>query len=499
MVVLSGFTEGETQVKDVVVHEINSTQRRRRLRLIKAEDEQVDDRFRSAASILAPASNTDAARFEVERIHRRMMMECRAKTGTRIRIEFPGEETQIVTMSQPYLLIGSDSHCDLRLDHKAVHPRHIFLQWVNGQIFWCDLAPREGTDQRQQTNGKWFDNEPISIGPYRLSLDKQELPAKPDDSPLDRSSLLTEELPQLAFQFVGVEQSENLWSVNRVLTMIGRSSQCKLRLNHTSMPNVQACLLRTRHCCWLVDIEGSGTTGVNGRAITVAPIDIGDILQLGPFRVEVVTKSISKHDSPATGSTKTSRKLRQANRLEAPNKDEFSDVKSKPSDIPTKVQVVPQSLTDNVVFRKEAEVTQRCREGTTNRNSVNHGNSPDNHPEVDHHPLVGINPIAIPEETRNVSGGGQPSSHPRGLPSSEAYLPQTVGLEQSISSFIKAHELQLLILKTQLDRFKEVYEKPRSQSISKQARSKLDKAMCETMKTHELMYESIKKLAQIIK
>jgi hypothetical protein len=238
---------------------------------------------------------------------------------------------------------------------------------------------------------------------------------------------------------------------------------------------------------------------VNGRAITVAPIDIGDILQLGPFRVEVVTKSISKHDSPATVTTKTSRKLRQANRLEAPNKDEFSEVKSKPSAIPTKVQLVPQSLTDNVVFRKEAEVTQRCREGTTNGNLVNHGNSPDNHPEVDHHPLVGINSIAIPEETRNVGGGDQPSSHPQGLPSSEAKLPQAVGLEQSISSFIKAHELQLLILKTQLDRFKEVYEKPRSQSISKQARSKLDKAMCETMKTHELMYESIKKLAQIIK
>ena len=480
------------------MREINSTQRRRRLRLIKAEDEQVDDRFRSAASILAPASNTEAAQFEVDRIHRRMMMECRAKSGTRIRIEFPGEEPQVVAMSQPYLLIGSDPHCDLRLDHEEVHPRHIYLQWVNGQIFWCDLAPRDGADPRQQTNGKWFGNEPINIGPCRLSLENQVLPAKLDDSPLDRSSQLAEEFPQLAFQFVGVEQSENLWSVSRVLTMIGRGFQCKLRLNHASMPYVQACLLRTRHCCWLVDIEGTGTTGVNGRAITVAPIDIGDILQLGPFRVEVVTKSISKQDSPASSTTKSSRNLRQANRLEAPNNDLLSDVSSKSSAVPTKNKIVPQSVTGKVVFSKEAELTQLQSEPTIKDNWADHAKGTGNHPKVDDALSVGSKSIVL-EGKRNVAGGDQLISHPEALPGSEIKLSPTVALEQSIASFIKAHELQLSILKTQLDRVKVVYEKPRSQSISKQARLMLDQAMSETMKTHELMYESIKQLTQMIK
>ncbi len=504
LLVVRGFTEGETQVKDVVVHEIDSTQRRRRLRLIKAEDEQTDDRFRSAASILAPASTTEAARFEVERIHRRMMMDCRAKSGARIRIEFPGEEIQFVTMNQPYLLIGRDPHCDLKLDHEAVHPRHIFLQWVNGQIFWCDIAPRENADQRQPSNGNWFDVEPISIGPYRLSLDKPGVSAKLDDSPLDRSSQLADEFPQLAFQFVGVEQSENLWSVNRILTMIGRGSQCKLRLNHPSMPYVQACLLRTRHCCWLVDIEGTGTTGVNGRAITVSPIDIGDILQLGPFRVEVVTKSISKPDSSATSRSKTPRNVRQASRTEARNNDLIADVTSKSSATPVNNPVELQSATGNVVFAKDTGVTQLQKEPTINGHLADPGKTPDDDPKVNYPVVADLNLIQATEKKRNVAGADQPSSHPEELPGLTITLPATklptaVALDPSIASFIKAHELQLLILKAQLERIKAVYEKPRSQSISKQARSMLDKAMCETMKTHELMYESIKQLTQQIK
>ncbi len=483
------------------MREINSTQRRRRLRLIKAEDEQTDDRFRSAASILAPASNTEAARFEVERIHRRMMMECRAKTGTRIRIEFPGEETQIVTMNQPYLLIGSDPHCDLRLEHQDVNPQHIYLQWVNGQIFWCDLSPREGTDQRQQTNGKWFNNDPINIGPYRLSLDNFELPLKVDESPLDRSSQLSEELPQLAFQFVGVEQSENLWSVNRVLTIIGRGSQCKLRLNHASMPYVQACLLRTRHCCWLVDIEGTGTTGVNGRAITVAPIDIGDILQLGPFRVEVVTKSIPKQDLSASGRTTKLHNSRKVSELEAPGHAQFSEVTSKAESSAIKNQSPEQSLTTKSRTPMSDELVRVRSEPSIKKPLVN----PDVRSEVSSNvaqlPRVGSNSAEVQEKKQVVAEEGrcQPISNSDASPKSESTLLPTVALKQSIATLIKAHEIQLTVLKSQLERIKQVYEKPRSQSISKHARLMLDKTMRETMKTHELMYESIKQLTQIIK
>ena len=495
------FTEGETWIKDVVVREINSTQRRRRLRLIKAEVEQADDRCRYAPSILAPASNTEAMRIEVDRIHRRMLIECRAKTATRIRIELPGKDTQIVTMSRPYLLIGSNPTCDLRLDHEDVSPQHAFLHWVNGQIFCCDLVPRLGADRRQQINGKWLDNQPINIGPYRLSLDNQEHPIKLDESPLDRSSQLAEEFPQLAFQFVGVEQSENLWSVNRTLTMIGRGSQCKLRLNHPSMPNVQACLLRTSHCCWLVDIEAKGTTGVNGRTISVAPIDIGDILQLGPFQIEVVTTPISKQDLSALGTRKTSDNSRQANKLERPSPVTV-EKKSNSSDSPIKNQVTEQSVPVKAIPPKTAEPAQARKQPTVKESSIDPAIRPETESKVTHDSSpVAWNSVEILGEKKSVAEVDQHQliTNTDELPKSKPTLVAIGELEQSIGSFIQAHESQLLLLKSQLERVRAVYDKPRSQSISKRARSMLDKSMGEALKTHKLMQESFDKLTLSIK
>ena len=482
------------------MREINSTQRRRRLRLIKAEFEQAEDRSRHAASILAPASNTQATRIEVERIHRRMMMECRARAATRIRIEFAGKDTQFVSMNRPYLLIGSNPTCDVRLDHDEVKPHHTFLQWVNGQIFCCDLVPRSGAEQRQQINGKWFGHDPISIGPFRLTLDNHEHPIKVDESPLDRSSQLAEEFPQLAFQFVGVEQNENLWSVNRTLTMIGRGSQCKLRLNHPTMSNVQACLLRTRHCCWLIDIEGAGTTGVNGRAISVAPIDIGDILQLGPFQIEVVTTSIPKQDLSALGKTKKSDNSQQTSRTVRPNQVPV-EIRSKSLDAISKSQVEKQSLASSTVTPRTTELAQVQRQPKIKESWID----PAIRPEVDskevHPSLVVSNSDDGLAEKRSVADVAchQPVFNTEVLPKPEPALVPTEALDQSIASFIQAHESQLSLLKTQLERVKAIYDRPRSQSIPKRARSMLDKSIRETMKTHKLMQESFEKLALNIK
>jgi hypothetical protein len=410
-----------------------------------------------------------------------MMMECRAKPATRIRIEFPGKDPQILTMNRPYLLIGSNPACDLRIDHDDAKPQHVFLQWVNGQIFCCDLVPRVGNDPRQQIKGRWLDNEPIKIGRYRISIDNHELPIKFDDSPLDRSSHVADEFPQLAFQFVGVEQSENLWTVNRTLTMIGRGSQCKLRLNHTSMPNIQACLLRTRHCCWLVDIEGTGTTGVNGRAISVAPIDIGDILQLGPFQIEVVTTSIANQDLSALGSTKRPDRSKQTSNLERQNQ----------------VAVQPSTLTE----KKVAEPAQHPKQSTIKESWIDPEIQPELDPEAAKPSLVASKPVEVPEEEQSISelNQNQPISISETLPISEPMPAPTEPLELSIASFIQAHESQLAVLKTQLEQVKLVYDKPRSQAISKRARSMLDESISETLKTHKLMHESLEKLSLQIK
>ena len=133
-----------------------------------------------------------------------------------------------------------------------------------------------------------------------LSLLGIDSGTSPHFIPLDRSTRLASEFPYLALRFDGVEQSENMWPVNRMLTLIGRGVQCKLRLNHRSMGNIHAALLRTSTGCWVIDLVRDGSTSVNGRAIQVSPIDAGDELQFGEFRVEVVALGVPSVVSAAT-------------------------------------------------------------------------------------------------------------------------------------------------------------------------------------------------------
>ena len=287
---------------------VKNSQRRRRLRLIQAEGERSVQQFESAASALTNAADIVADRMDADASRRRLFVECRGKTDTKLRIEHPGAEPLTVLMDRPYLLIGSDPECDVILEHDEIAPRHGLLLWVDGQIFFCDLAPRSsrGSVKQHPPNGYWLSHEPAAIGPFQLRLDKPSSSPEPEYSPLDRSPGLMEDFPQFALQFQGVEQADNHWPVNRVVTMIGRGSQCKLRLNHPSMPIVQSCLVRTKNGCWLIDIIGTGTTGVNKHAITIAPIDIGDILHLGPFQVEVVTTVFNPRDfEPVARKTKS--------------------------------------------------------------------------------------------------------------------------------------------------------------------------------------------------
>ena len=131
--------------------------------------------------------------------------------------------------------------------------------------------------RRKPKTNPWVERQPLQIGPCRLTIVGEESATTPAFNPLDRSPQLANEFPQVRLKFDGVEQSDNQWPVDRPLTLIGRSSQCKLRLNHPDMPIVQASLLRTPEGCWLIDLAGQGTTLVNGHPVRFASLDIGDV------------------------------------------------------------------------------------------------------------------------------------------------------------------------------------------------------------------------------
>jgi|GEM_PF-3404777 len=280
-------------------------QRRRRLMLLQSETPAGDvsagaELERTAGQLTTSSIETDIEVAAIDSATQaaaseRFFRECGGRAGLQLLVELPGAaEPTRIGLDGPFLLIGRDSACDLRLDQPEVSPRHAYLQWVSGHLFCTDLGSETGLlpGRRQAGAGPWLEGQPLQAGPYRISLVGGEAQSPPASSPLERSPQLAAEFPQVRLKFDGVEQDDNQWPVDRALTLIGRGAQCKLRLNHLDMPLVQASLVRTTTGCWLIDLAGNGTTRINDRPIHFAPLDIGDTVQLGVFRVTVTAAAL---------------------------------------------------------------------------------------------------------------------------------------------------------------------------------------------------------------
>ena len=291
-----------SRLESPAVRDSMALQRRRRLMLLHSNTPSAGNGNESAVESRLTATGIESE-FDVaalDSVREQLFQECHGRRGMHLLVELPGvAQPERLDLDRPFLLIGRDPDCDLRLDHSDVSPRQVYLQWVAGHLFCMDLVGETGPRPGRRTPrvNPWVERQPLQIGPCRLTLVGEESNSAPAFSPLDRSPQLAAEFPQVRLKFDGVEQSDNQWPVDRPVTLIGRGSQCKLRLNHPDMPLVLASLLRTPSGCWLVDLAGQGTTLVNNRCVSFAPLDIGDVLQLGPFRVTVTAAAFGVMDS----------------------------------------------------------------------------------------------------------------------------------------------------------------------------------------------------------
>jgi pSer/pThr/pTyr-binding forkhead associated (FHA) protein len=548
------------------VRDVKASQRRRRLRLIKTIEALSITRFHAAASALAIASDTASTRLDTEamlkQMLKQMLVECRAKTSVQLRVEHPGTTAMTVTMNRPFLLIGRDPACDLRLDHEDIKPRHCILQWIDGHLFCGDVGPRTTLfpGRRSQDYDRWVAHEPIQIGPYQLSLVDDDIATPPDFCPLDRSPRLATEYPQLGLQFQGVEQSDNLWPVNRILTMIGRGSQCKLRLNHSSMAHVQACLLRTQQGCWLIDLMTNGTTGVNGRPIAIAPIDVGDILELGPFRIEVTTTvfspiEVARNSKVTEGILKTLPPIKldrapgrhpqwsgnplppSATILGQNTRDERHDAAIyddaslqaamtaqvivcesdaepavarswAPLPPPKQLETIPQT---SVTVASQARDVSRFASQAESRGTVPEQSRtapsvprPFTTAAVAPPTVVPLSPFtqefaAMPASVAEVPTAPKPVD--KTLVVSDPRNPSPVdnlAAHELIAAYIASQQAQIAELKSRLDQLKDVYDTAAGQLISQRMRDTLEKPVVETMLCLEGMQASVNQLIKSV-
>jgi pSer/pThr/pTyr-binding forkhead associated (FHA) protein len=87
--------------------------------------------------------------------------------------------------------------------------------------------------------------------------------------------------------------------------IIGRHKNCDLRLLHSCVSRNHAAIrVVSGRALILEDLNSSNGTFVNGKKVTTYPLEVGDIIQIGPFEVDVRNEPFNT-DASKYGTTNT--------------------------------------------------------------------------------------------------------------------------------------------------------------------------------------------------
>src|SRR5262245_13595716 len=218
---------------------------------------------------------------------------CGARLPLRVSIrnERSGEEEHAF-IERPWAVIGGDSKCDICLLHPDVSQRHAYLQFVGSRVLCCDLGSRTGTHGSSESHPRgWLRNdEPVYVGPFSVRILDNEFDAETGAGNTPGGSDVPLDLPPVFLSFVNVRNGawgQTTKRINRNVTLVGWSSSCKVRLQHSSVGRAHCSLVLTPDGLWVVDLLCAGGTLLNGNAVECARLEEGDELAVGRFMMRI--------------------------------------------------------------------------------------------------------------------------------------------------------------------------------------------------------------------
>ncbi len=234
-----------------------------------------------------------------------------------------GQRVQRHAFHQPFVVIGRTPDADLRLDDEQVSRRHVYFQVVAGRVYCIDLDSRTGIHWDDRTYGSgWMDmGRTLQVGSHYIRL-RGGVARRPSESAdrllagrdrhLNKYSQWMRHLPRVVLEFPERGVVQPPWRMNRMLALVGRSSECKVLLSGADVSLFHCSLIRTAVGVWVVDLLGRQGTFVNGRPIRYAALEHGDELLIGQYRillgygstagVRPVALSAHRGDEPASES-----------------------------------------------------------------------------------------------------------------------------------------------------------------------------------------------------
>lgn len=226
----------------------------------------------------------------------RFAHDCGATAPLSLRVESNGGVLAEGTVHQPFTLLGRDDACDVTLTDPDVNLRHAWLQVLGGRPFLIDLGSRTGLvwPTGNRPHG-WLDvGTPVNIGPFQFTL-RSGASAHPTTWPVGFNPLradpeATWNRPAVGLEFRNGRRPRDRWPVNRMITLIGRSPECKIHLNSDDISSYHCGLVLTTAGLWVVDLSGRGVV-VDGERMRVAPLRHASELWVGRFLIACVYPS----------------------------------------------------------------------------------------------------------------------------------------------------------------------------------------------------------------
>lgn len=227
---------------------------------------------------------------------------CGAKSPLDLTIENRGETMRWRT-PQPFALIGSDPLADLVLDDPRVDRLHAYLQVIESEVYWVDLGSQTGTHWENSNStarsGWLLGPHRIGIGPYLIQLADEDRLGQAEDptarlvfrpDPFASRPQETDDLPRVVLEFRRDAAKPIRWRMRHILTLVGSSPFCKVRLAAPGVSPFHCSLLRTAAGVWVVDLGRDGVT-VNGSSVRAARLEDHDELQVGGVTIRAFFKT----------------------------------------------------------------------------------------------------------------------------------------------------------------------------------------------------------------
>jgi pSer/pThr/pTyr-binding forkhead associated (FHA) protein len=226
---------------------------------------------------------------------------CGATGPLDLRIENRGETTRW-SAHQPFALIGSDPVTDLLLDDPRVDPLHAYLQMIDGEVYWVGLGSQSGTHGESSNSparcGWLIRPRGVSVGPYLVQRPAEDhqaagaiprLIVRPD--PFASRPQDSDDLPRVVLEFRRDEAKPIRWRMRHILTLVGSSPFCKVRLAAPGVAPFHCSLLRTAAGVWVVNLAREGVT-VNASSVRAARLEDRDEVQIGGVTIRVFFKTL---------------------------------------------------------------------------------------------------------------------------------------------------------------------------------------------------------------